>query len=94
MKGTEFEKLTSQINTLSDLMTVQSKELSEIKTELSSVKTELCGYNKRLSFVEITLNGLDKKVDKLMQWTLADQEGIDYTKKRTALCCLYSINFC
>jgi hypothetical protein len=69
MRGTEFEELKSQISTLSDLMTVQAKELSHINNEmghinneLSEIKIDLSSCNKRLSMVEITVNGMDKKL--------------------------------
>lgn len=57
----------SEIEELKELIKAQSKEISDV--------------NKKLTFMQITVDSIEKKVSKLMEWTLADQDGVDYTKK-------------
>lgn len=58
-------------------------QFQELRDAISSVASDVQDIKKKLSFVEIDVKSIEKKVDKLMEWSLADQDGVDYSKKMT-----------
>jgi hypothetical protein len=60
---------------------MMDSKLDPIRTDIGNIKKVMSDFEKRLSFIEITVDSTEKKIDKLMKWTLADKDGIDYSAK-------------
>jgi len=66
---------------IASIASILDSKLEPIKIDINNIKKNVSDIEKRIAFLEITVESIDKKVDKLMQWTLADKEGVDYSTK-------------
>ena len=79
----------TRITTLFYLLTTTCmSEIEELKqliitlnSKFDAQKAIISDIGKRVEFIEISVEAIDKKVDKLMKWTLADQDGFKFGPK-------------